>query len=78
MYEIILVKNTFDSIYKHLKVPRFSDTRVIKVWEDNKGALKLDTFSIEKVTPLTKHFAIKYHWFHEKLPEHNIPKSSER
>ena len=55
-----------------LEVTRDNDTKVTKVYEDNEGALKLATGPLGKITPHSKHFAVKYHWFREKLEEHNI------
>ena len=72
MRELLPVKNAFDHICTKLNIKRSEETKVIKVWEDNEGALKLATSPKEKVTPHTKHFAIKYHWFREKLPENRI------
>ena len=46
--------------------------KVIKVWEDNEGALKLASHPIKKLTSHTKHFAIKHHWLREKLDESKI------
>jgi hypothetical protein len=37
------------------------------VWEDNVGALTLANLEPPRVTPKSKHFAIKYHWFCEEL-----------
>jgi hypothetical protein len=38
----------------------------IKVHEDNVGALTLGKPEPCRMTPLSKHYAIKYHWFREK------------
>eukprot|EP00804_Cyclotella_cryptica_P015232 CCRYP_000760-RA/>CCRYP_000760-RA protein AED:0.43 eAED:0.43 QI:0/0/0/1/0/0/2/0/168 len=38
-----------------------------KVHEDNVGALTLGCLEPCRMTPPFKHFAIKYHWFHEKV-----------
>lgn len=72
MRELIPIKNTFEYICNELKIERPPSSKVIRVWEDNEGALKLATSVKEKVTPHTKHFAIKYHWFREKLDELKI------
>ena len=45
---------------------------MVKVWEDNEGALKLATSPVEKFTPNTKHFAIKYHCFLDQLDKMKI------
>ena len=38
-----------------------------KVFEDNNGALILA--KSPKLTPRTKHIAVKYHWFRDKIGE---------
>ena len=35
------------------------------VWEDNVGALTLANLEPPQITPKSKHFGIKYHWFRE-------------
>jgi hypothetical protein len=37
------------------------------VWEDNAGALKLATLEPGRMTPISKWYGIKYHWFRSKL-----------
>ena len=33
------------------------------IWEDNVGALTLAKLELPRMTPRSKHIAIKYHWF---------------
>lgn len=72
MRELLPVKNVLEEICNVLEVERDDDTKVTKVFEDNEGALKLATGPLERITPQSKHFAVKYHWFREKLVHHNI------
>ena len=46
------------------------------VWEDNAGALTLANMEPGRITPRSKHFAIKYHWFrsHLKLNQVEVQK----
>jgi len=37
------------------------------VFEDNVGALTLANLEPPRITPKSKHFGIKYHWFREQL-----------
>jgi hypothetical protein len=37
------------------------------VWEDNAGSLKLATMEPGRMTPISKWYGIKYHWFRSKL-----------
>ena len=58
------------AIVKELsKAVGFTDTVVsnlhIKVHEDNVGALTLANLEPRRMTPRSKHYAIKYHWFRE-------------
>ena len=67
MRELVPIKHSFEYICKNLGIKQSTNDKVIKVWEDNEGALKFATSLIEKVTPHTKHFGIKYHWFRSQL-----------
>jgi hypothetical protein len=40
-----------------------------KVLEDNVGALTLAFLEPRCMTPRSKHYAIKYHWFHDKVAD---------
>ena len=35
------------------------------VWENNAGGLTLEKMELGRVTPRSKHYAIKYHWFRQ-------------
>jgi len=37
------------------------------VWEDNNGALTLAKMEPGRMTPRSKHYAVKYHWFRSHL-----------
>eukprot|EP00804_Cyclotella_cryptica_P027799 CCRYP_009210-RA/>CCRYP_009210-RA protein AED:0.51 eAED:0.62 QI:0/-1/0/1/-1/0/1/0/107 len=39
----------------------------IKIHEDNVGALTLAGLEPRRMTPRSKHYAIKYHWFREHV-----------
>ena len=42
------------------------------VWEDNAGTLTLVTLEPGWMTPRSKHYAIKYHWFREHLKPNQV------
>ena len=42
------------------------------VWEDNNGALKLATLEPGRITPRSKHYAVKYHWLRSHLAPNKI------
>ena len=72
MRDLLPIKRLLEEICNILEIERDDDTKVTKVYEDNEGALKLATGPLEKITPQSKHFAVKYHWFREKLEEYKI------
>ena len=72
MRELLPITHTLDHICSIFHVERTETSKLVRVWEDNEGALKLATGPIEKVTPHSKHFAIKYHWFREKLDDLHV------
>ena len=43
-----------------------------KVHEDNTAAEKLAKLEYPPITPRSKHFGVKYHWFRTKLKPNNI------
>ncbi len=42
------------------------------VWEDNAGALTLAKLEPGSMTPRSKHYAVKYHWFREHLKPNRV------
>jgi hypothetical protein len=42
------------------------------VWEDNAGALALAKLEPPRMTPRSKHYSLKYHWFREYVKEEDI------
>jgi hypothetical protein len=44
----------------------------IKIHEDNTGALTLGKLEPRRMTPRSKHYAIKYHWFREQIGPRRI------
>jgi hypothetical protein len=42
------------------------------VWEDNAGALVLANLEPGRMTPRSKHYAVKYHWFRSHLKPNSI------
>jgi hypothetical protein len=44
----------------------------IKIHEDNIGALALGKLELSLMTPRSKYYAIKYHWFQEHIGPCNI------
>ena len=72
MRELLPVTDNFHEICDALKIQRSNDSKVVRVYEDNEGALKLASAPLPKCTPQSKHFAVKYHWFREKIDDYKI------
>ena len=47
--------------------PVLTSTINSKVWEDKAGALTLAKLEPPQITPRSKHYGIKYHWFRETV-----------
>jgi len=50
------------------KITTFKTT----VWEDNVGALTFAQMEPGPMTPRSKHYAIKYHWFRSHLKPNSV------
>ena len=44
----------------------------VRVHEDNVGALTLGKLEPRRMTPRSKHYAVKYHWFRSELAPRNV------
>ena len=44
----------------------------VRIHEDNAGTLTLGKLELRRMTPRSKHYAVKYHWFREHLGPRNI------
>ena len=42
------------------------------IWEENAGCVILANLELPRMTPRSKHYAVKYHWFRDKLSLNNI------
>ena len=42
------------------------------IWEDNAGCVILANMELPRMTPRSKHYAVKYHWFRDKLAPNNM------
>jgi hypothetical protein len=69
MRDLIPITNTLNDICNKLNIEREQESKIVRVFEDNEGAMKLANSPLPKVTPQSKHFAVKYHWFRERLDE---------
>ncbi len=44
----------------------------VKIHEDNVGTLILGKLEPRRMTPRSKHYAVKYHWFREHIGPRNV------
>ena len=72
MRELLPVKGILAEVATAFKIEKEQIARVAQVWEDNQGALKLATGPLLRVTPQSKNFAVKLHWFREIVEKENI------
>ena len=72
MRHVIPFQSTVKVISHSVGLPEPVTNFRTTVWEDNAGALILASLEPGRVTPRSKHFAIKYHWFRSKLKPNSI------
>jgi hypothetical protein len=73
MRELLPFRNLAIEISSHLGLGE-DQLATIKstVWEDNVGALTLANLEPPRITPKSKHFGVKYHWFRSELKPNEI------
>ena len=50
------------------KLPIKDDASMhIRIHEDNSGMLVLEKLELPRMTPRSKHYAVKYHWFQNRV-----------
>lgn len=64
---LLPLKEVLFSMAKALKIEITPNSQISKVWEDNHAAEILATTHPPRLTPRSKHIAIRYHWFREQL-----------
>jgi hypothetical protein len=67
LFPLIDLTKEICSIFKMDMVVKETTNMHIKVHEDNVGALALGKLEPRRMTPRSKHYAIKYHWFREHI-----------
>ena len=72
MRELVSMRSLFDEVSRNLQINTASTTRLSRVFEDNEACRKLASSTMPKLTPRSKHIAVKYHWFREHLEALNI------
>ncbi len=73
MRSLLPFKHLVETVVKSMDFGAVDSTTFkTTVWEDNAGALALANLEPGRMTPRSKHYAIKYHWFRSKLKPNGI------
>ena len=73
MKELIPLRRTVIAICEGLELSTDLISSIQSdVWEDNAGALALAKLEPPRMTPRSKHYSIKYHWFREFINSDSI------
>jgi hypothetical protein len=73
MRDLLPFKHLVETVVKTMNFGRVDSTTFqTTVWEDNAGALTLANLDPGRMTPRSKHYAVKYHWFRSHLKPNNI------
>jgi len=59
--ELLPISRLLNEICERTNIKRDDDTKICQVFEDNEAAMKLAKSQLPKITPQSKHFAVKYH-----------------
>ena len=66
--DVLPIMDLVKEVAHVLKIPsKDSSTLHCTIWEDNVGALTLAQLELPRMTPRSKHIAVKYHWFREHV-----------
>ena len=69
MRELLPMRQILTYICDNLEIERPKESTVSTVWKDNSAALSLMQSPLPKITPRSKHFAVKLHRFKSHLGE---------
>ena len=73
MRSVLPLQRLFEGTAKGLGLTKEQKTTFkTSVWEDNQGAHNLANMEPGRITPRSKHYAIKYHWFRSHLKPNRI------
>ena len=73
MKELLPVRELIIEVCESVGLSRNDLTSIHStVWEDNAGCAILANMELPRMTPRSKHYAVKYHWFRSKLKPNNI------
>jgi hypothetical protein len=66
---LLPLKILFETMTQALHLPLDDKTTISTIFEDNRAAQILATTNPPRLTPRSKHIAVKYHWFREHLSD---------
>jgi hypothetical protein len=71
MRDILPLQNITNEILSRIGMEEKGLTRIYRtiVHEDNEGALRLARLEPGRMTPRSKHYGVKYHWFRETVAD---------
>ena len=67
MRDLIPMRRLMTELCDVYGIVRDEKSTMSTVWEDNNGALALANADLPKMTPQSKYFATKYHWFRQYI-----------
>ena len=71
--DLFSIMDLVQEIGKYFDLPVENKSRFhVRIHEDNVGALLLGQLEPRRMTPRSKHYALKYHWFRENLEPRGI------
>jgi Reverse transcriptase (RNA-dependent DNA polymerase) len=71
--DLLPLKRLVQTVAKAVNIPLEPQILMrVTVWEDNTGALTLANLEPGRMTPRSKHYGVKYHWFREHLKPNGI------
>ena len=72
MKELIPLLNLLKEVSEAVGIPEEQRELHTTIFEDNSAALILAQMELPRMTPRSKHFAVRYHWFRSKIAEYKI------
>jgi hypothetical protein len=72
MRVLVPLRETLGELSNALRLPTTKESEISTVFEDNQAAIILASTDPPRMTPRSKHIAVKYHWFRSHLKKGEI------
>jgi hypothetical protein len=72
MRVLVPLRETLGELSHALNLPKTKESEISTIFEDNQAAIILASTDPPRMTPRSKHIAVKYHWFRSHLKEGEI------